>query len=159
MTHLFISISKLILSVLFILTTCLPFVACAGGAMQSDEVKVDTVLTVAIFNVTEVDGVFTSVQPPLITDTVSVSRLIHYPGYGDSITVPFQFNDTVCYADITRSNINRRIAIAVDGNVVATPMVKMQIDNGACSFMLSRQQAERLFSKSAIDQLLPICTN
>ena len=58
--------------------------------------------------------------------------------------MPFNFSDTAKYAEITENNLGKRIAIAINGQVVSTPVVKMKIDNGACSVVLDDAQVAKL---------------
>ena len=58
--------------------------------------------------------------------------------------MPFNFPDTAKYAEITENNLGKRIAIAINGQVVSTPVVKMKIDNGACSVVLDDAQVAKL---------------
>ena len=47
--------------------------------------------------------------------------------------------------EITESNLDKRIAIAINGQVVYTPVVKLRLDNGACSVVLDDAQVVKLF--------------
>lgn len=57
------------------------------------------------------------------------------------------------YAEITGNNLEKRIAISVNGQVLSTPVVKMKIENGTCSVLLDQKQAEDLFPSINIDEL------
>lgn len=67
--------------------------------------------------------------------------------------MPFNFSDTAKYAEITESNLGKRIAIAINGQVVSTPVVKMKIDNGACSVVLDDAQVTKLLPNVNIKDL------
>ena len=107
-----------------------------------------------IYESTESDGSFLPVEPALIQEKVTVTKLIHREDDGDNITVPFQFKNSTEYAKITEENIDKRIVIKADGEIVSTPVVRMRIESGACSFSLPRQQADKYFTSDIIDQLL-----
>lgn len=140
-----------------IMTFCLTgtlVIGCGNKNELPQEQTVNRNLNVAIYAATETDGEITPTAPVLLQESVSLDKIIHYDRDGDSITVPFHFKDSIEYAKITAANIGKRIAITADGEVVATPLVKMQIGNGACSFLISREQALKLFPKEKIDKLL-----
>jgi len=59
--------------------------------------------------------------------------------------MPFNFSDTAKYAEITERNLDRRIAISLNGEVVSTPVVRMKSEDGACSVALDEAQAKALF--------------
>lgn len=143
-------IKRLFFTAAAICMTCILVIACGNKTDRPDEVSVSRTLDIAIYAATETDGKFLPVEPVLLHEAVSVDKLIHYDRDGDFITVPFQFKDSVGYAEITQENIDKRIVITADGEVVATPVVKMRIENGACSFMLSKEQVRKLFPEVKI---------
>lgn len=69
------------------------------------------------------------------------------------ITVPFNFSDTTKYAAIIEANLDKRIAISVNGKVVSKPVVKTKLTNGACSILLTEEQTKQLFPDADITQL------
>lgn len=85
---------------------------------------------------TESDGNFLPVEPALIQEKVTVTKLIHREDDGHNITVPFQFKNHTEYAKITEENIDKLIVIKADSEIVSTPVVRMRIESGACSFSL-----------------------
>lgn len=141
-----------------IFTICLAAILAIGCGDKKEWPKQETIdknLNIAIYAATETDGQLAPVEPPLLQEIVSLHEIIHYDSDGDFITVPFRFKDSTKYARITAANINKRIAITANGEIVATPIVKMRIGNGACSFLLSKEQAKRLFTKEKVEKLLP----
>ncbi len=130
-------------------------IGCGNKNELPQEETVNQTLNVAIYAATETEGQITPLEPALLQECVSLDKIIHYDKDGDYITVPFQLKDSVGYAKITEANIGKRIVITVDGEVVATPMVQMRIGNGACSVLLSKEQAQNLFPKEKIEKLLP----
>ena len=91
-----------------------------------------------------------TISPCLMEETVHISELLHYPN-DKGITVPFNLSDTTKYAEITESNLNKRIAIAINGQILSTPVVKMRLDNGACSVVLDDTQVDKLFPNVNIE--------
>ena len=77
-------------------------------------------------------------------DTVHISEFVRYPG-DNEITAPFYFKDIEKYAQITEANLDKRIAICINGEIVSTPVIKMKISNGACSVLLSKKQIAKYF--------------
>lgn len=104
----------------------------------------DKDVIVAIYSTFNNEGVTDTVSPCLLEETVHVSELLHYSG-DEGVTMPFNLSDTIKYAEITANNLDKRIAIAINGQVVSTPVVKMQLDNGACSVVLDDAQVAKLF--------------
>ena len=68
--------------------------------------------------------------------------------------MPFNFYDTSRYSEITEGNLDKRIVISVNGQVVSTPVVKMKLDNGVCSVVLDDAQVSALFPNVNIEELL-----
>ena len=59
--------------------------------------------------------------------------------------MPFNLSDTTKFAEITATNLDKRIVIVINGQVISTPVVKMRLDNGACSVVLDDVQVTKLF--------------
>lgn len=140
-----------------IMTVCTAGILVMGFGNKNELPQEETVnrnLNVAIHAATETEGEISPVEPALLQECVSLDKIIHYDRDGDLITVPFHFKDSVEYARITAENIGNRIVITADGEVVATPKVQMRIGNGACSFLISKEQALKLFPKEKIEKLL-----
>ncbi|MCM1317083.1 MAG: hypothetical protein NC241_02750 [Bacteroides sp.] len=148
-------VTRLFLSIMTVCTTGILVIWCGNKNELPQVETVNQNLNVAIYAATETEGKITPLEPALLQECVSLDRIIHYDSNGDYITVPFQFKDSVGYAEITEANIGKRIVITVDGEVVTTPMVKMRIGNGACSFLVSKEQAQNLFPRAEIENLLP----
>ncbi|MDE6495589.1 MAG: hypothetical protein K2L30_05075 [Duncaniella sp.] len=107
--------------------------------------EVDKNLKISIYQTETKDGTVTPVPPALLEETVHISNLVHYAENGDSVTVPFYFSNVEKYSEITGNNIEKQIAIGINGKIIATPTVKMQLNNGACSVLLSQEQVSELF--------------
>lgn len=131
-------------SVLLASLVALYAIACSGNAQNPSKINVDEDIIVAIYPTIDNGDTVEAISPCLLEDTVHVSELIHYPG-DDGITIPFNLSDTAKYAEITERNIEKRIAISINGRVVSTPVVKMKIANGACSVILPKSQISTIF--------------
>lgn len=119
-------------------------VACNSNTGASEKISVDKDITIAIYSTINIAEATDTVSPCLLKENVHISEL-HYDSDEDSFTMLFYFSDTVQYAEITKNNLDKRIAISVNGQVVSTPVVKMVLDNGACSVALDRAQMVALF--------------
>lgn len=148
-------IKRLFFAIMTACTIGILVIGCGNKNELPQEESVNQNLNVAIYAATETEGKITHLEPALLQECVSLDKIIHYDRDGDYITVPFQFKDSVGYAKITEANIGKRIVITVNGEVVATPMVQMRIGNGACSVLLSKEQAQKLFPEEKIEKLLP----
>lgn len=131
-------------SVLLASLVALYAIACSGNAQNPSKINVDEDIIVAIYPTIDNGDTVEAISPCLLEDTVHVSELIHYPG-DDGITIPFNLSDTAKYAEITERNIEKRIAIIINGRVLSTPVVKMKIANGACSVILPKSQISTIF--------------
>ena len=148
-------IKRLFFAIMTACTIGILVIGCGNKNELPQEESVNQNLNVAIYAATETEGKITPLEPALLQECVSLDKIIHYDRDGDYITVPFQFKDSVGYAKITEANIGKRIVITVNGEVVATPMVQMRIGNGACSVLLSKEQAQKLSPEEKIEKLLP----
>lgn len=140
------------LIVTFLLASVVGILAIACSAKTPAKVSVDKDISVAIYSTTEREGAIDTVSPCLLTETVHISELLRYPD-DDGITMPFTLFNTAKYAEITGDNLEKRIAISVNGQVSSTPVVKMKIENGACSVILDEKQTKDLFPTINIDEL------
>ena len=123
---------------------CILAVACKANADTPSKVNVDKDVIVAIYSTFNNEGVTDTVSPCLLEETVHVSELLHYSG-DEGLTMPLNLSDTTKFAEITATNLDKRIAIVINGQVISTPVVKMRLDNGACSVVLDDAQVAKLF--------------
>ena len=123
---------------------CILAVACKANADTPSKVNVDKDVIVAIYSTFNNEGVTDTVSPCLLEETVHVSELLHYSG-DEGLTMPFNLSDTTKFAEITATNLDKRIVIVINGQVISTPVVKMRLDNGACSVVLDDVQVTKLF--------------
>lgn len=131
---------------------CILAVACKANADTPSKVNVDKDVIVAIYSTFNNEGVTDTVSPCLLEETVHVSELLHYSG-DEGLTMPFNLSDTTKFAEITATNLDKRIAIVINGQVISTPVVKMRLDNGACSVMLDDAQMAKLFPNVNMEEL------
>lgn len=126
--------------------------ACNDTSNAPSKVSVDKDIVVAIYSTSDKGGAVDTVSPCLLRETAHISELLHYPN-DDGVTMPFFLSDSIKYAEITESNLDRRIAISVNGEVISTPVVKMKLTNGACSVLLNDAQMAELFPGVNIKEL------
>lgn len=131
---------------------CILAVACKANADTPSKVNVDKDVIVAIYSTFNNEGVTDTVSPCLLEETVHVSELLHYFG-DEGLTMPFNLSDTTKFAEITATNLDKRIAIVINGQVISTPVVKMRLDNGACSVVLDDAQMAKLFPNVNMEEL------
>lgn len=129
---------------LIAILVCILAVACKTNPDVPTKIDVDKDITVTIYATTDNEGVTYTIPPCLLKETAHVSVLLHYP-CDKGVTMPFNISDTTKYAEITSNNLYKRIAIAIDGQVVSTPVVKTKLNNGACSVVLDDTQVAKLF--------------
>lgn len=139
---------KFLLPIFIILLTT----NCSGRSEAPIRISVDKYFTIALLP--EETSATDTQSAALLREKVHVTELVRYPGE-ETATMPFTFTDVKKYAGITGSNIGKRIAVSVNGEITSSPMVKMQIDNGACSVILDSLQLSRLFPEIKIATLLP----
>lgn len=140
------------LIVTFLLASFVGILAIACSAKTPAKVSVDKDISVAVYSTVKSEGTIDTVSPCLLTETVHISELLRYPD-DEGITMPFTLSDTAKYAEITGDNLEKRIAISVNGQILSTPVVKMKIKNGACSVILDEKQAKDLFPTINIEEL------
>ena len=136
----------------FLLASFVGILAIACSAKTPAKVSVDKDISVAVYSTVKSEGTIDMVSPCLLTETVHISELLRYPD-DEGITMPFTLSDTAKYAEITGDNLEKRIAIIVNGQILSTPVVKMKIKNGACSVILDEKQAKDLFPTINIEEL------
>lgn len=140
------------LIVTFLLVGFVGVLAIACSAKTPAKVSVDKDISVAVYSTVKSEGIIDTVSPCLLTETVHIFELLRYPD-DEGITMPFTLSDTAKYAEITGDNLEKRIAISVNGQILSTPVVKMKIKNGACSVILDEKQAKDLFPTINIEEL------
>lgn len=143
---------QLIFTILTASLVCILAVACKANADTPSKVNVDKDVIVAIYSTFNNEGVMDTVSPCLLEETVHVSELLHYSG-DEGLTMPFNLSDTTKFAEITATNLDKRIVIVINGQVISTPVVKMRLDNGACSVVLDDAQMAKLFPNVNMEEL------
>lgn len=123
---------------------------CSDRSEAPVRISVDKYFTIDLFP--EETSATDTQSAALLREKVHVTELVRYPSE-ETVTMPFTFTDVKKYAGITGSNIGKRIAVSVNGEITSSPMVKMQIDNGACSVTLDSLHISRLFPEIKIRSL------
>ena len=141
-----------VFSILLARFVSLMAIACNAKTEGPTRISVDKDVMVAIYSTSQNGDIVDTISPCLMEETVHISELLHYPN-DKGVTMPFNLSDTAKYAEITASNLNKRIAISVNGQVVSTPVVKMKLDNGACSVELDDAQIADLFPNVNLKEL------
>lgn len=113
---------------------------CESTSRKTVRTDVNVDFMVSIYPMAESGDTCTVADVVLLEENIHVGEVIHYPDDGKSITIPFRFSDIGKYKQLTANNIGKRIAITLNGEVVYTPVVKMEINNGACSVVLTDEQ-------------------
>lgn len=111
------NVGNSVFSILLASLVSLIAIACNTKSGDPTTISVNQDLRVAIYSTSEKGSIVNTISPCLMEETVYISELLHYPD-DEGITVPFRFSDTTKYAEITESNLGKRIAIAINGQVV-----------------------------------------
>lgn len=70
---------------------------------------------------------------PVLSEKVKVTEVNTIFSYGDDVHVAFKFPAADKWAEITRKNISKRLAIFVNGQLMSAPQVNTEIEHGNCS--------------------------
>lgn len=70
---------------------------------------------------------------PVLSEKVKVTEVNSISSYGGDVQVAFKFPDADKWAEITRKNIGKRLAIFVNGQLMSAPQVNTEIEHGNCS--------------------------
>lgn len=70
---------------------------------------------------------------PVLSGKVKVTEVNSISSYGGDVQVAFKFPDADKWAEITRKNIGKRLAIFVNGQLMSAPQVNTEIEHGNCS--------------------------
>lgn len=125
-------------------------IGCSNNSQKTDTFKINAEIPVELCLTEDQSGSIIAVQPSLMKETVHISELVRYPN-DNEITVPFHFKDVEKYAQITESNLDKRIAIIINGDIVSTPIIKMKISDGACSVLLFKEQIAKYFPNIQVE--------
>lgn len=145
-------VKQSIFTILTAILCCILAVACKANPDTPSKVDVDRDVIVAIYSTSNNEDEIDTISPCLLEETVHVSELLHY-SRDEGVTMPFNLSDTAKYAEITANNLDKRIAIVINGQVISTPVVKMKLDNGACSVVLDEAQVAKLFPTVNMEDL------
>lgn len=70
---------------------------------------------------------------PILSEQVNVTEAYSILSYESDIQVGFKFTDAEKWANITRENIGKRLAVFVNGQLMDAPRVNSEIESGNCS--------------------------
>lgn len=70
---------------------------------------------------------------PILSEQVNVTEAYSIPSYEGDIQVGFKFTDAEKWANITRENIGKRLAVFVNGQLMDAPRGNSEIESGNCS--------------------------
>lgn len=125
-------------------------IGCSNNSQKPVTFKINAEIPVELCLTEDQSSSIIAVQPSLMKETVHISELVRYPD-DNEITVPFHFKGVEKYAQITESNLDKRIAIIINGDIVSTPVIKMKISDGACSVLLSKEQIAKYFPNIQVE--------
>lgn len=75
---------------------------------------------------------------PVMSEKVGFAQVSDIPDDREVCQVAFTFSDREKFHTVTRSNINRKLAMLVDGEVVCAPTVMNEIESGNCAVIIPR---------------------
>lgn len=82
---------------------------------------------------------------PLLSDTISDVDVSEYSGYAENVLLAFEFSRPHEWEIITRDMTGRRMALAVNGEVVNTPLVNAAVTGGGCTIVLPLSRVHKHF--------------
>jgi preprotein translocase subunit SecD len=137
-------------ALIYIFVAMVAAVACASDTLQAFEMRITTNQpstdndTITITNpVTKVTEVIYVHKSPVIDETMVRSATVYTPEDDPYAYVEVVFTDMGRdrFASVTRQNIEKRIAIFIDGTLVVAPIIKAEITGGI--FLLSGRMSEK----------------
>ena len=85
-----------------------------------------------IDSISTYNALFYFVQP-LLTERVAINTITAEPYWGeDVVNISFSFHDASIFEKLTRDNIGKRLAVAIDGAIYNSPRVNCPIESGRC---------------------------
>lgn len=81
----------------------------------------------------------------LLSDTIHACQITDCPDGDESVLVAFSFNNRHEWEFLTRARVGHRIAVAVNGEVVNTPVVNRSVSGGGCTVVVPEHLARRIF--------------
>ncbi len=86
----------------------------------------------------------------LLTDTIHACQITDCPDGDESVLIAFSFNNRHEWEFVTRARVGRRVAVAVNGEVINTPVVNRPVSEGGCTVVLPEYCARRIFYGSEL---------
>lgn len=90
---------------------------------------------------------------PVLSGKVKVTEVNSISSYGGDVQVAFKFPDADKWAEITRKNIGKRLAIFVNGQLMSAPQVNTEIEHGNCSVILPADMLKEFLPKYALQKV------
>lgn len=81
----------------------------------------------------------------LLSDTIHSCQITDCPDGDESVLMAFSFNNRHEWEFVTRARVGRRVAVAVNGEVVNTPVVNRPVSGGGCMVVVPEYCARRIF--------------
>ena len=145
---------KFLLGIIMLVINFFSSGCAVDGRHVENKEEFDMVASVAVYQTEEKMGETVPVGSPLLEETVRFIELVKY-SEDDLISVPFRFADAEKFASITTNNIGRRLALAINGEVVNTPVVNMPIEGGACVITFTKDEALKFLPAEKVNRLIP----
>lgn len=80
---------------------------------------------------------------PILSEKVIVTEANSFSNHDGNIQVAFKFPDVQKWAEITRENIGKRLAIFVNGQLMNAPQVNSEITSGNCSVSIPADKIQQ----------------
>ena len=80
---------------------------------------------------------------PLLTENVSIKEIEEIPNDKDVLQLFFTLSDKERFATITKANLNKKLAMSVNGEIVYVPTVMNEITSGNCMIIIPKSTIER----------------
>lgn len=80
---------------------------------------------------------------PLLTENVGIKEIEEIPNDKDVLQLFFTLSDKERFATITKANINKKLAMSVNGEIVYIPTVMNEITSGNCMIIIPKSTIER----------------
>ena len=80
---------------------------------------------------------------PLLSEYVSINEIEENPNDRDVLQLFFKLSDKERFVTITKANINKKLAMSVNGEIVYIPTVMNEITSGNCMIIIPKSTIER----------------
>lgn len=76
---------------------------------------------------------------PLLSENVSIREIEEISNNKDVLQLFFTLSDKERFATITKANINKKLAMSVNGEIVYIPTVMNEITSGNCTVIIPKK--------------------